>query len=53
MKHADFAMYHAKENGRDNRQFFKRDLNVRALERQSLENGLRYALEREELMLHD
>jgi diguanylate cyclase (GGDEF)-like protein len=52
MKHADFAMYHAKENGRDNRQFFKRDLNVRALERQSLENGLRYALEREELMLH-
>jgi diguanylate cyclase (GGDEF)-like protein/PAS domain S-box-containing protein len=52
MKHADFAMYHAKEKGRDNRQFFKRDLNVRALEQQSLENGLRYALEREELMLH-
>jgi diguanylate cyclase (GGDEF)-like protein/PAS domain S-box-containing protein len=52
MKHADFAMYHAKDNGRDNRQFFKRDLNVRALERRSLENGLRYALEREELMLH-
>jgi len=52
MKHADFAMYHAKEKGRDNRQFFKRDLNVRALERQSLENGLHYALEREELMLH-
>jgi diguanylate cyclase (GGDEF)-like protein/PAS domain S-box-containing protein len=52
MKHADFAMYHAKENGRDNRQFFKRDLNVRALERQSLEDGLRHALEREELVLH-
>jgi diguanylate cyclase (GGDEF)-like protein/PAS domain S-box-containing protein len=52
MKHADFAMYHAKENGRNNRQFFKRDLNVRALARQSLENGLRYALEREELTLH-
>jgi diguanylate cyclase (GGDEF)-like protein/PAS domain S-box-containing protein len=52
MKHADFAMYHAKENGRDNRQFFKRDLNIRALERQSLENGLRHALEREEFMLH-
>jgi len=45
-------MYHAKENGRDNRQFFKRDLNVRALERQSLENDLRHALEREELLLH-
>lgn len=52
MKHADFAMYHAKENGRDNRQFFKRDLKVRALERQSLENGLRHALEREEFTLH-
>ncbi|MDP9012047.1 MAG: EAL domain-containing protein [Pseudomonadota bacterium] len=52
MKHADFAMYHAKDNGRDNRQFFKRDLNLRALERRSLENGLRYALEREELTLH-
>jgi diguanylate cyclase (GGDEF)-like protein/PAS domain S-box-containing protein len=52
MKHADFAMYHAKENGRDNRQFFKADLNMRALERQSLENGLRYALERGEFTLH-
>jgi diguanylate cyclase (GGDEF)-like protein/PAS domain S-box-containing protein len=52
MKHADFAMYHAKETGRDNRQFFKRDLNIRALERQSLENGLRHALQREELLLH-
>jgi diguanylate cyclase (GGDEF)-like protein/PAS domain S-box-containing protein len=52
MKHADFAMYHAKENGRDNRQFFQRDLNMRALERQSLENNLRHALEREEFTLH-
>jgi diguanylate cyclase (GGDEF)-like protein/PAS domain S-box-containing protein len=52
MKHADFAMYHAKENGRDNRQFFKPDVNMRALERQSLENGLRHALEREEFKLH-
>src|SRR6202041_1514545 len=52
MKHADFAMYHAKENGRDNRQFFKRDMNIRALERQSLENGLRHALQRDELSLY-
>jgi diguanylate cyclase (GGDEF)-like protein/PAS domain S-box-containing protein len=52
MKHADFAMYQAKEHGRDNRQFFKRDLNIRAVERQSLESGLRHALEREEFMLH-
>jgi predicted signal transduction protein with EAL and GGDEF domain len=52
IKNADFAMYHAKQNGRDNCQFFKQDLNERALERQSLENGLHLALEREELMLH-
>jgi diguanylate cyclase (GGDEF)-like protein/PAS domain S-box-containing protein len=51
MKHADFAMYHAKENGRDNRQFFKRDMNIRALERQTLENGLRHALQQEEFSL--
>jgi EAL domain-containing protein (putative c-di-GMP-specific phosphodiesterase class I) len=52
MKHADFAMYHAKDNGRDNRQFFKHDMNMRALERQSLENGLRHALQRKEFSLH-
>ena len=52
MKHADFAMYHAKENGRDNRQFFKRDMNIRALERRTLENGLRHALQQEEFCLH-
>jgi diguanylate cyclase (GGDEF)-like protein/PAS domain S-box-containing protein len=52
LKHADFAMYHAKENGRDNRQFFKQDMNVRALKRQSLENGVRRALEREEFRVH-
>jgi diguanylate cyclase (GGDEF)-like protein/PAS domain S-box-containing protein len=52
MKHADFAMYHAKENGRDNRQFFKRDLNQRAVKRQSLEDSMRHALERQEFSLH-
>jgi diguanylate cyclase (GGDEF)-like protein/PAS domain S-box-containing protein len=52
MKHADFAMYDAKESGRDNRQFFKRDLNTRALERRSLENDLRHALQRDEFSLH-
>ena len=30
LKHADFAMYHAKESGRNNRQFFKHDMNARA-----------------------
>ena len=45
-------MYHAKESGRDNYQFFQTDMSVRAVERQSLEGQLRYALEREELLLH-
>ncbi len=52
MKYADFAMYHAKDGGRDNRQFFKPDLNVRAIRRQSLEKGLRYALEHQEFVLN-
>jgi len=52
MKNADIAMYHAKEAGRNNYQFFKPEMNVHAVERQSLEEGLRHALERQELVLH-
>ena len=52
IKNADTAMYHAKENGRNNFQFFKADMNLRAVERQSLEGNLRQALEREEFSLH-
>lgn len=52
LKNADAAMYAAKESGRNNYQFFKQRLNDRAVERQSLENGLRHALERDELVLH-
>jgi len=52
IKCADTAMYHAKENGRNNYQFFKPDMNVRAVERQSLEAHLRRALERREFVLH-
>ena len=52
IKNADTAMYHAKQLGRDNYQFFKPDMSFRAVERQSLEGRLRYALERRELLLH-
>jgi diguanylate cyclase (GGDEF)-like protein/PAS domain S-box-containing protein len=52
MKNADCAMYKAKECGRDNHQFFKAEMNERALERQSVESSLRRALERSELVLH-
>jgi diguanylate cyclase (GGDEF)-like protein/PAS domain S-box-containing protein len=52
IRRADFAMYDAKDNGRDNRQSFNRDMNVRALKRQSIENDVRNALERQEFRLH-
>lgn len=52
IKNADTAMYQAKENGRQSCQFFKQSMNTRAVERQSLEEGLRRALERNEFHLH-
>jgi diguanylate cyclase (GGDEF)-like protein/PAS domain S-box-containing protein len=51
IKSADTAMYHAKESGRNNFQFFKADMNRKAVERQSLESSLRFALERGEFLL--
>jgi diguanylate cyclase (GGDEF)-like protein len=52
IKKADTAMYHAKEKGRNNFQFFKAEMNLKALERQSVEGGLRRALDRGEFLLH-
>ncbi len=52
MKNADTAMYHAKEKGRNNYQFFSPQMNLRAIERQTLESELRQALDRDELVLH-
>jgi diguanylate cyclase (GGDEF)-like protein/PAS domain S-box-containing protein len=52
MKNADTAMYHAKEKGRNNYQFFSPEMNVRAVERHTLETALRQAIEREEFVLH-
>jgi diguanylate cyclase (GGDEF)-like protein/PAS domain S-box-containing protein len=52
LRNADAAMYHAKESGRNNYQFFTQDMNSRAVERLSLERSLRRALERDELRLH-
>src|SRR4029077_14523925 len=51
-KNADTAMYQAKENGRQSYQFFKPAMNVRAVSRQSIEESLRRALERQEFALH-
>ncbi|MGA2575565.1 MAG: EAL domain-containing protein [Bryobacteraceae bacterium] len=52
IKNADTAMYQSKENGRQGYQFFKPAMNARAVERQSIEEGLRCALKRRELTLH-
>ena len=52
IKNADTAMYHAKEKGRNNAQFFRNAMNVRAVERQVLESHLRRALEKNEFLLH-
>ena len=52
MRNADTAMYHAKDLGRNNYEFFSSEMNARALERLTLENALRRALEREEFVLH-
>jgi len=52
IKNADTAMYHAKQCGHDNFQFFRADMSLRAVERQSLEGQLRYALERQEFLLY-
>ena len=52
LKNADAAMYHAKENGRNNFQFFSSVMNDKAFERLALENDLRRALKGEEFFLH-
>lgn len=52
IKNADTAMYLAKENGRQGYQFFKPAMNVRAVERQSIEENLRRALERNEFTIY-
>lgn len=51
-KNADTAMYHAKEMGKNNFQFFTPEMNANIFEQLSLESGLRHALEREEFVLH-
>lgn len=52
VKNADTAMYQAKSHGRQGVQFFKPAMNVRAVERQTMEENLRRALGRDEFVLH-
>jgi diguanylate cyclase (GGDEF)-like protein len=50
-KNADIAMYQAKEDGKNQFQFYSKTLNVNSLERLTLESSLRHALERHEFRL--
>jgi EAL domain-containing protein (putative c-di-GMP-specific phosphodiesterase class I) len=52
MKYADIAMYLAKEEGKNNYQFYSEDIRSISLERLSIETNLRGALERNEFSLH-
>lgn len=52
LKHSDTAMYYAKENGRNNYQFFSQEMNEIAAVKQAMIGDLRQALAREEFFLH-
>jgi diguanylate cyclase (GGDEF)-like protein/PAS domain S-box-containing protein len=52
LKHAEIAMYRAKESGRNATRFYTARMNDRALERLAMEGELRHALERGEFELH-
>jgi diguanylate cyclase (GGDEF)-like protein/PAS domain S-box-containing protein len=52
MKNADIAMYLAKEEGKNNYQFYSKDIQSKSLEHLSIETNLRFALEHNELSLH-
>ena len=52
IKNADAALYHAKKMGRNNFQFFSKDIGARAFAILSMEHSLRRALDRGEFLLH-
>ncbi|WP_199624524.1 EAL domain-containing protein [Paenibacillus alkalitolerans] len=52
IKHADTAMYRAKEKGGDTYEFYHPDMNFRSLERLQLETHLRKALVRDQIRIH-
>jgi diguanylate cyclase (GGDEF)-like protein len=51
LSNADIAMYQAKEQGRNRYRFYSPRYNEHSVERLALETGLRYAIERDELVL--
>ncbi len=51
IKNADVAMYYAKQQGRSQYSFFRKEMNERVNERLTIENELRRAIDRNELSL--
>ncbi len=51
-RNANAALHRVKEHGRDNYQLYSPEMNARAVERLSLENRLRQALQNEQLVLY-
>ncbi|HEX8956901.1 MAG TPA: EAL domain-containing protein [Burkholderiaceae bacterium] len=51
MKHADIAMYRAKERGKNTFQFYSAQMDLHSAELLALESGLRRSLERKEFVL--
>ncbi|KIN91970.1 EAL domain-containing protein [Thauera sp. SWB20] len=52
LRHADLAMYHAKESGGNRHQLFSEQMNARAVERMTVESELRTAIAAGQLELH-
>lgn len=52
LKNADLAMYHAKDQGKNNYEFFSKEMNVRIKRRLAMENQLQCALKEEQMVLH-
>jgi diguanylate cyclase (GGDEF)-like protein len=51
-RHADTAMYRAKQEGRNNYRFFTQEMQSHAIRTLKIENALRHAMDRQELQLH-
>lgn len=52
MKHADLAMYQAKDSNANTYRFFERQMTLHLVERQEIESDLRRAIDREQFVLH-
>lgn len=52
IRNADAAMYHAKNSGRNNFQFYSAEMNAQAMHRLAMETELRKAVEQKKFTLH-